>query len=157
MKLAPANKRVVLAIGILAVIAAGLVTLWTLHAFSAGGPNHVSFKDAVQSAITNPVSFAKSRFTGGIGALLLADPTTGAPVIHEVIPGSPAQVAGLRDGDVILKVGDVPTTGKPLAQIVSSIRGIPGGSVTLTIQRPGSTNLECILHRISWKTMGVPQ
>lgn len=150
-------KRALLVFGILAIIGAGLVALWKSPLLSAGGSKPDSLRDTVQSAITNPVGFAKSRVTGGIGALLLADPQTGFPVIHQVLPGSPAQAAGLRDGDVILKVGDVATTGKQLAQVVSSIRGFAGGSVELTIQRAGSTNLDLLLHRSSWKSMGVPQ
>jgi C-terminal processing protease CtpA/Prc len=111
----------------------------------------------VESAITNPVAFAKSRFTGGIGAIMLADPNTGRTVIHQVIAGSPAEAAGLRDGDVVLKVNGVSTTGQKLAQVVDSVRGFVASSVTLTIQRTGSTNLECVLRRSSWNRLGVPQ
>ena len=109
------------------------------------------------SAVTGPVAFAKSRFTGGIGAIMLIDPKTGVPVIHQVMAGSPAEAAGLHDGDVVLKVNGIATSGQKLAQVVDSIRGFTGGGVTLTIQRTGSTNLEFVLHRSSWKHLGVPQ
>jgi C-terminal processing protease CtpA/Prc len=150
-------KRALVAFGILGVIGVTLVALWTLRTPSPVRSKHDSLKKTVEAAITNPVAFAKSRFTGGIGAILLADPKTGVPVIHQVIAGSPAQAAGLRDGDIILKVDGVATSGQKLAQVVDSIRGFAAGSVALTIQRAGSTNLECVLHRSSWKRLGVPQ
>jgi S1-C subfamily serine protease len=147
-------KRALLTFGILGVVGAALVALWTLRAFSAGRSNRDSLKETVESAITNPVAFAKSHFTGGIGAILLADPKRGVPVIHEVIAGSPAEGAGLCDGDVVLKVNGVATNGQKLAQVVDSIRGFAAGSVTLTIQR-GTTNLDCVLHRSSWRRLGL--
>ncbi len=149
-------KRALLTFGILGVIGAALVALWTLRIPSAGRPNHDSLKETVESAVTGPVAFARSRFTGGIGAEMAADPT-GVPVIHHVMAGSPAEAAGLHDGDVVLKVNGVATSGQKLAQVVDSIRGFTGGGVTLTIQRTGSTNLEFVLHRSSWKHLGVPQ
>ena len=148
-------KRALLTFGILGVIGAALVTLWTLRIPSAGRSNHDSLTETVVSAVTGPVAFAKSRFTGGIGAEMIADPT--GPVIHHVMAGSPAEAAGLHDGDVVLKVNGVATSGQKLAQVVDSIRGFTGGGVTLTIQRTGSTNLEFVLHRSSWKNLGVPQ
>jgi C-terminal processing protease CtpA/Prc len=150
-------KRVLLAFGILGVIGAVLIALWTLRPFSAGRANQDSLKETVESAISNPVVFAKAHFTGGIGAIMLADPKTGVPVIHQVIAGSPAEAAGLREEDVVLKVNGVATSGQKLAQVVDSIRGFAASSVTLTIQRTGSTNLECVVHRSSWKRLGVRQ
>jgi C-terminal processing protease CtpA/Prc len=150
-------KPAVLGFGTLGVIVAVLIALWTLRTPSPVQSKHDSLKDTVESAITNPVAFAKSRFTGGIGAIMLADPKTGRTVIHQVIAGSPAEAAGLRDGDVVLKVNGVSTTGQKLAQVVDSVRGFVASSVTLTIQRTGSTNLECVLRRSSWNRLGVPQ
>jgi membrane-associated protease RseP (regulator of RpoE activity) len=111
-------KRALLFLGILGISVAALLGLWRLGTPSAGRPNHSSLKPTVESAVTNPVAFAKSHFTGGIGALLLADPKSGVPVIHQVISGSPAEAAGLRDGDVVLKVNGISTSGQNLAQVV---------------------------------------
>ena len=150
-------KLALLPFGIVGVIGIALVALWTFRTPSARRSNRDSLKETVESAVTNPVAFAKSHFTGGIGAIMLADPNTGVPVIHQVIAGSPAEAAGLRDGDVILKVNGVATSGQKLAQVVDSIRGFAAGSVALTVQRTGSTNLECVLRRSSWKRLGLPQ
>jgi C-terminal processing protease CtpA/Prc len=134
-----------------------LFALWAARTRSARRPGQESLNDTIHSAITNPVAFAKARFTGGVGAILLANPATGVQVIHQVLAGSPAEKAGLRDGDHILQVDGVATSGRTLAQIVDSIRGFAAGSVTLTVQRAGSTNLQCVIHRSSWKSLGIPQ
>ena len=128
---------------------------WFLHSTKLKGPGRIV--PEVQSAITNPVGFAKAHVTGGIGAVLLVDPMTGLPRIQMVLAGSPAQKAGLRPGDVILEVDGVTTRGRTLAQDVDHIRGIASISVGLLIQRPGSTNLNCLIHRSSWSVLGVNQ
>jgi S1-C subfamily serine protease len=156
-------KRALLTLVILGFIAAVLIAICWPRLSAARSTNN-PVQDAVASAITNPLSaitnplrFARSHFTGGIGALLRADPTNGIPLVQQVIPGSPAEAAGLRSGDLILNVDGVPTSGRTLAQNVESLRGFAESSVTLTIQRAGSTNLQCILHRSSWKNLGVAQ
>ncbi len=56
--------------------------------------------------------------------------------VQEVIPGSPAEEAGLKVGDLILAVDGRRVTGnRPLAQILASYR--PGDRVTLTVERDG--------------------
>jgi C-terminal processing protease CtpA/Prc len=122
---------------------------------SAKRSNHESLKDTIHSAITNPVKFAKARFTGGVGAILSDDPAAGVPLIQQIVVGSPAEKAGLRKGDHIIQVDGVATSGRTLAQIVESIRGFAAGSVTLTVQHTGSTNLQCVIHRSSWKSLNI--
>jgi len=51
--------------------------------------------------------------------------------------GSPAEKAGLRAGDIILKVGDFYTDGRTLDETVEKIRGSVGTPITLTIARKG--------------------
>jgi C-terminal processing protease CtpA/Prc len=150
-------NRALRVVGIFAFIGVLVVALWTARTRPARRSNQESLKDIMHSAITNPTAFAKNRFTGGIGAALTTDPATGALRIVNVIAGSPAEMAGLRDGDHILQVDGVATSGRTLAQNVESIRGFAAVSVTLTVQRTGSTNLECVIHRSSWKSLGVPR
>jgi len=144
-------------VGPVAFIGIVILALWGAHTRSARRSGQESLKDTIHSAVTNPVGFAKARFTGGVGAVLRADPATGVPLVHNVIAGSPAEKADLRDGDRILQVDGVATSGRTLAQVVDSIRGFVAGSVTLTVQRNGSTNVQCVLHRSSWKSLGVPK
>ncbi len=150
-------NRALRVVGVFAVIGIALLALWAARTRSAGRPARESFKETIQSAVTDPVGFAKARFTGGVGAVLLADPATGVPVIHNVVAGSPAEKAGLREGDRILQVDGVATSGRTLAQNVDSIRGFAGVSVTLMVQRNGSTNVQCVIHRSSWKSLGLPK
>ena len=111
------------------------------------------FRDTLHSALTNPVEFAKSQVTGGVGVLLRADSATGFPIVQGIGVGSPAERAGLRVGDVIIQVNGLATKGQPMAQIVDAIRGFTGGAVTVTIQRNGTTNFTCIIRRSSWNNL----
>ncbi|MBF6604518.1 MAG: S41 family peptidase [Chloroflexi bacterium] len=58
-------------------------------------------------------------------------------VIQSVVPGSPAEKAGLRSGDTVLEVNGAPVDGQTLDQVVASIRGPAGTTVRLQIGRPG--------------------
>lgn len=70
----------------------------------------------------------------GIGAEIQTK--NGQPVIVAPIDGSPAQRAGLRAGDIILKVDGEETIGLPLSQVVERILGPAGTPVKLTILNP---------------------
>jgi regulator of sigma E protease len=59
------------------------------------------------------------------------------PRIKSVLPGSPAQVAGLAKGDLIVKADGQPLAG--LGALSDLIQKTGGKPVTLTIQRGGST------------------
>ncbi len=70
---------------------------------------------------------------GGIGARMKGPEL----VVVEVFSGSPAEQAGLRPGDQVIRVDDTSTEGLSVDQVVSLIRGPEGSWVRLTIQRPG--------------------
>jgi carboxyl-terminal processing protease len=73
----------------------------------------------------------------GIGALM--NTVDGAPIIQSVIPGGPADRAGLRSGDRVLTVDGTTTDGLDLDEVVSRIRGDAGTTVRLSILHPGET------------------
>lgn len=53
------------------------------------------------------------------------------------IEGTPAEKAGVKAGDLIIKIDDKATKGLPLNDAVKLMRGKPKSSVTLTISRKG--------------------
>ncbi len=73
----------------------------------------------------------------GIGAQLeLKDDDV---VVVAPLKGSPAEKAGMRPKDIIVKVNDADITGKALDSVVSLIRGPKGTTVKLTLERAGQT------------------
>ena len=66
-------------------------------------------------------------------------------VIEQVLHGQPAERAGLRNGDVLVAVGDTQvsslgsTLDQRLARVSPLIRGVAGTPVTLTVARGGAT------------------
>jgi carboxyl-terminal processing protease len=73
---------------------------------------------------------------GGIGSLIHKQGNY--VVVSEPYEGSPAQKAGLKAGDRILKVNDKPTTDKSVSDISLVLKGQPGTSARLLIERPGT-------------------
>lgn len=71
---------------------------------------------------------------GGIGALIGQDSI--GVYITDPYEGSPAQKAGLRAGDRIVKVDDRMVAGKTTTEISPMMKGNIGTSVKLTVERP---------------------
>lgn len=76
----------------------------------------------------------------GIGAYVGMDAQTGMAYIGGVFEGTPAEEAGLRDGDVIYMVNEEPMQGLELSEIVGKIKGQEGTKVDLTIYREGEAD-----------------
>jgi len=82
-------------------------------------------------------------------------------VIVAPIDGSPAQRAGLRSGDIILKVDGQNITGLPLTQAIEKILGAAGTSVILTILDPSVGSIRdvtlvrasIVVHNITWQAL----
>ena len=113
-----------------------------------------SAQTPVELAVANSLATIKREVTGGVGLMLMMDHPAGPPKVAGVLPGSPAESAGLRAGDLILNVGERATAGQPLAKVIEEIRGLTLGRVTVTVQRPGSTNLVLTMSRSSWNSLG---
>jgi carboxyl-terminal processing protease len=74
----------------------------------------------------------KGHITGiGVAIEAVAD----VVVVKEVIPGSPAEAAGIAAGDRILAVDGTRTRGVALGDIVGKIRGAEGTQIELFVQR----------------------
>jgi len=72
---------------------------------------------------------------GTLGAELLPL-EDGQVVIVDVMPGSPAEKAGLLEGDVLVSVDGAPVTGTKEAML--RLNGAPSTSVVLTVRREGT-------------------
>lgn len=75
---------------------------------------------------------------GGIGARVRS--INDYVVISEPFKGSPAQKAGLKAGDVILQVDGKDVKGKTTAELSKILKGNPGTSLTVKVERPGTEN-----------------
>jgi Periplasmic protease len=53
------------------------------------------------------------------------------------IEDTPAQKAGLKSGDLIIKLDDTPVKGLTINDAVKRMRGKPNTPITLTIMRKG--------------------
>lgn len=73
----------------------------------------------------------------GIGAYVQLDSVTGYAKISGTIKGTPAEEAGLRDGDILYMVEGEDMAGLDLSQVVLRIKGEEGTKVHLTLVRDG--------------------
>jgi carboxyl-terminal processing protease len=72
---------------------------------------------------------------GGIGIEIARK--DGRPIVIAPIEGTPAYKAGMRAGDIIIKINGKDTSGMSLFKIIKLIKGKPGTTVTLTVFRKG--------------------
>ena len=89
-----------------------------------------------------------SRLIGGkqefVGVGAEVTRRSGEIVVLGPLPGSPAVRAGVRPGDVIVKVDGTSTKGMSLTEVVDLIKGPANTTVTLTVTRleaPGGMNI----------------
>lgn len=79
-------------------------------------------------------NFTQGSFEG-IGAEVMMN-NNSQVVIVAPIDGSPAQAAGVKAGDIMLKVDGVDLTGMSLNDVVSKVLGPAGTKVTITLEDP---------------------
>jgi carboxyl-terminal processing protease len=88
-------------------------------------------------------SFLKGSF-GGIGATLNFKDSK--LIVGAILPGTPAEMSGLKVGDVIIKINGNSTEGYTVEQAVELVRGAPGTKVMLGIIS-GTQNKELTITR----------
>ncbi len=71
----------------------------------------------------------------GIGVVIKFDADSGYTTVNGIIPGSPAERAGLVQGDTLVSVNGKLYKGRSLRDVVAEIRGKAGASVTLSVLR----------------------
>ena len=102
----------------------------------AAGDPHTSYMDPDEAK-----EFDKSlsgQIGGGIGAEIGL--RNNKPTIIKPLENSPAQKAGIKAGEVIIKVNDEPSSDWSVDKVVSKIRGEIGTSVKLTLLSEGRTH-----------------
>lgn len=72
---------------------------------------------------------------GGIGSLVRGDGDY--VVISQVYKGFPADIAGIRAGDILKKVNGESLKGLSTEQVSEKLKGNPGTDITITIERNG--------------------
>lgn len=104
------------------------------------------------------IAIVREDLTGtfeGIGALVEMN-EDGYLVIVEPLAGKPADLAGLKAGDLVLEVDGVEIWGMNLIEAISLIRGPKGTMVRLTIRRRGVAEpfeVEIVRERIELRTV----
>ncbi|MEH1822363.1 MAG: carboxyl-terminal processing protease CtpA [Nostoc sp.] len=83
----------------------------------------------------------------GVGLQIALNPETGKLEVVAPIAGSPADKAGIRPRDRILKIEGVSTKNLTLDEAATKMRGPSGSLVTLLIERDGEAETEIRLTR----------
>jgi len=73
---------------------------------------------------------------GGIGCVVRSNGEYA--IVTEVYKGFPADVAGIKPGDLILQVDDQLLKGQPVEKVSEKLKGDPGTVVKVTIERNGA-------------------
>ena len=71
----------------------------------------------------------------GIGIYMIADEKSDKVIVYYPIPGSPAEKAGIKAGDKIVKVNDTEYTAEDFDSIADYIKGEEGTKVSLIVER----------------------
>ena len=78
----------------------------------------------------------------GIGIYAGAQPEKQQAIIFSVLPGSPAEEAGLRAHDAILAIDGQPAAGADGSNNLDLLHGLPGTQAWLTVRSPGEAPRE---------------
>ncbi|MGH8457142.1 MAG: S41 family peptidase, partial [Stenotrophobium sp.] len=103
-----------------------------LHGMIGGLDPHSAYLDKDELKDMNVVTTGKF---GGLG--IEVQMQNGLVRVVSPIDDTPAAKAGIKPGDLIVKIDDTPVNGLSLSDAVDKMRGEPGSKITLTIVRDG--------------------
>jgi carboxyl-terminal processing protease len=123
---------------------------------SLGDTGHSTFLSP--EMVKQEHNFETGKFKGIGAEVQMKD---GRVVIVAPLDGSPAQKAGLRPGEIILKVDGQDVSGLPLEQVVGRILGPAGTKVTLTLLNPHTKATRDVtlvraaitMHNVTWNRL----
>jgi carboxyl-terminal processing protease len=78
---------------------------------------------------------------GGVGILITETESSTLEVVSP-FKGTPAYRAGIKSGDIIVKIGDKETSGMELTEAANLMKGPPGTKVKLTVRPKGNGQLK---------------
>ncbi len=84
---------------------------------------------------TEDLTFMTTGTYGGIGALIVQRDED--VMISEPYEGMPAQKAGLKAGDLLLKIDGESARGKSTSEVSAMLRGVPHDKISIVVKRPG--------------------
>ena len=103
----------------------------------------------------------------GIGALVSQNADTGVITAINVFKGSPAEKAGMKNGDIIFKVEDKEVTGEDLNNVVAKMKGEKDTKVKINVYRTSEkeyidlevtrdkVDVPTVEHKMSDKSKGI--
>ena len=83
----------------------------------------------------------------GVGIYLTKDTANNEIVIYDTIKGSPAAESGIKSGDILIAVDNVPCNGDDFDKITDKIKGTQGTKVSLKIKRDKKEELVFTMKR----------
>lgn len=111
-----------------------VVLMATVPVLFAG--DHYKCTETTQDCLDHMA--AKMKTTGWVGVELEKDDDTGALTIVRVVPGSPAEAAGMMSGDTLFAVNGVAISDKNEEALKKAKKDwAPGQNVNYTIKRNG--------------------
>ncbi|OPY58100.1 MAG: putative CtpA-like serine protease [Pelotomaculum sp. PtaU1.Bin035] len=104
--------------------------------------------------------FNDSLDGGFVGVGIHLRPGERYPVVVDTIENTPAEKAGIKPNDQVIKVDGEDVANEPLGKVVQKIRGPEGTKVLLNIRREGADDFELELARssinvptVNWKVL----
>lgn len=111
--------------------------------------NFYSAMDVTQAQLEQSGQYA------GVG--LVIQSLEGRILCRRILPGSPAEKAGIEPGDLLLEVDGQPVSTLALEQIQKLLRGMPKTTVTVKVLHPTTRNIhEMVLTRAEIESEAVP-
>jgi carboxyl-terminal processing protease len=99
---------------------------------------HDPYSELLSPQETEEFSRGTNGRYGGTG-MLLGEEEDKVVTVQRVFPNTPADDAGVREGDRIISIGDTAAVGWGLSQVSERLRGAPGSRVKVGFSRVGVT------------------